>query len=116
MSKWLLLAIAIAAEVAGTLMLRATIDEPLWTFGVVIAYIAAFTLIALTLRTGMPVGAVYGIWGATGVALVAALGTVLFRETLSTPAIVGIAVIVCGVVLVETGSRPAPGDAVEGTP
>ncbi len=108
MTKWLLLSAAIAAEVAGTLTLRATVDNPGWLPVVIISYVAAFTLIGLTLRAGMPVGAVYGIWGASGVALVAALGVLLFQETLSLGGAAGIAVIIAGVILIETGSRPHP--------
>lgn len=108
MRNWLLLAGAILAEVAGTLTLRATVEHPAWTPAVVVSYVLAFLLLGLTLRTGMPVGVVYGIWGASGVALVALLGTVLFDEMLSVGALIGIAVIIAGVALVETGSRPAP--------
>lgn len=110
MKKWMLLAGAIVAEVAGTLTLRATVDHPGWIPAVVVSYAVAFTLLGLTLRAGMKIGAVYGIWGATGVALVAALGTVLFGETLSITAIIGIAVIIIGVVLVETGSHKPTAD------
>lgn len=105
MQRWGLLGGAILAEVAGTLMLRATVDHPGWTPAVVASYLLAFTLLGLTLRAGMSIGAAYGIWGATGVALVAALGTVLFDEPLSITAIAGIALIMVGVVLVETGAR-----------
>jgi small multidrug resistance pump len=48
----------------------------------------------------------YGVWGATGVALVAVLGYVIFREALSAGDIIGIAAIIAGVALVESGSRP----------
>ena len=106
MNRWLLLAGAIVAEVIGTLSLRATVDQSAWIALVVVAYLIAFTLLGLTLRTGMAVGLVYGIWGAVGVALVALLSTVLFGERLSVPAMIGIAVIVIGVFVVETGARP----------
>lgn len=106
MRKWVLLGGAIIAEVAGTVTLRATVDQPGWVPVVVVAYAAAFTLIGLTLRAGMQIGVVYGIWGATGVALVAVLAMVIFDETLSIGALAGIAVIIAGVVLVETGSHP----------
>lgn len=105
MSRWLLLAAAILAEVLGTLALRASVDDAGWIPVVAVCYLVAFALLGLTLRAGMPVGAAYGIWGATGVALVAAFGGVVFGEHLSPSAVVGIALIVVGVVLVETGSR-----------
>lgn len=112
MKKWLLLIGAIAAEVTGTLTLRATVDQPAWLPVVVIGYAAAFFLIGLCLRAGLTIGVAYGIWGAAGVALVAALGAAIFGETMSVGDAVGVAVIIAGVVLVETGSRE-PGHEAE---
>lgn len=105
MRKWLLLGGAIAAEVLGTMSLRATVEHAAWLPVAVLGYVAAFALLGLTLRTGMPIGVVYGIWGASGVALTALLGAVLFGELLGGSAVAGIVLIVLGVVLVETGSR-----------
>ena len=107
MKGHLLLFAAIAAEVVATLSLRASVEHRSWVTVVVVGYLAAFVLLGLTLRAGMPVGVVYGIWGAAGVALVAILGAVLFGETLSVSAVAGLALIVVGVVVVEYGSRPA---------
>lgn len=105
MKGWMLLSGAIIAEVFGTLSLRAAVEHPGWTAVVVAAYLAAFGLLGLALRTGMPIGVAYGIWGAAGVALVAILGAVVFDEALSAQAIIGIVVIIAGVFIVETGSR-----------
>lgn len=109
MRGWILLSGAIVAEVIGTLSLRAMVDQPAWVAVTVVAYIIAFGLLGLALRTGMPIGVAYGIWGAVGVALVALLGALVFGEALSTQAIIGIVVIIAGVFIVETGSRPAAG-------
>lgn len=117
MKGWFSLGGAIAAEVVGTLTLRATVDNPLWVPLVVVSYVAAFSLLALALRSGMSIGVVYGIWGATGVALVALLATAIFGEALTTPILAGIVLIIAGVTLIETGSRrktPAVIDEVAG--
>ena len=105
MRKWVLLGGAIVAEVTGTMSLRVAVDDPAWIPLVVVSYVVAFVLLALTLREGLAVGVAYGIWGATGVALTAVLAAVIFDETLSRRAVAGIALIVVGVVLVETGAR-----------
>jgi small multidrug resistance pump len=102
--KWLLLGAAIVSEVAGTIALRATVEQPVWILVVVVAYVSAFGLFGLALRQGMPVGEAYGIWGASGVAFVAILGTVIFDEVLSPLGIAGLLLILSGVALVETGS------------
>ncbi|UVI36761.1 DMT family transporter [Brevibacterium spongiae] len=108
----LLLVAAILAEVAATLMLRASVVDPIWIPGVVVFYAIAFFILGLTQRLGMPLGAVYATWSASGVALVAALGVVFFGEHLSIGAIIGIAVIIIGVILVESGS-PEESESVE---
>ncbi len=105
MKKWVLLGGAIVAEVTGTMSLRAAVDDPAWIPVVVVSYIVAFMLLALTLREGLAVGVAYGIWGATGVALTALLAAIIFDELLSPRVVVGIVVIIVGVVLVENGSR-----------
>ncbi len=108
MKKWMLLGGAIVAEVSGPMALRAAVDQPGWIPAVVVSYALAFTLLGLTLRAGMKIGAAYGIWAATGVALVATLGMAIFGETLSNTALVGIGVIIIGVVLIETGVPHGP--------
>jgi small multidrug resistance pump len=66
--KWVLLIAAIAVEVAATLSLRASQDHSAWLVVVVAGYVGSFILLTLVLRTGMPVGVAYGIWGACGTA------------------------------------------------
>lgn len=108
MRQWPLLIGAIIAEVTGTLSLRASIEAPGWTPLVILAYAASFTLLGLSLRSGLRIGTVYSIWGAAGVACVAVLGTALFGETLSPAAMIGILAVIAGVVLVESGAHQEP--------
>ncbi len=68
MRKWALLIAAIAVEVAATLSLRASQDHSAWLVVVVAGYVGSFVLLTLVLRTGMPVGVAYGVWGASGTA------------------------------------------------
>ena len=51
-------------EVAATLSLRASQDHSAWLVVVVAGYVGSFILLTMVLRTGMPVGVAYGIWGA----------------------------------------------------
>ena len=111
MRKWALLIAAIVTEVAATLSLRASQDHAAWLAVVVVGYSIAFVLLALVLREGIAVGVAYGIWGASGTALTAVLGAVMFRDALTWPVAVGIALIIAGVLLVELGSHPHAGPA-----
>ena len=114
LKSWLLLIGAIIAEVLGTMCLRAAVDQPIYVIGVVLGYIIAFTLLGLALGRGIPIGIAYGIWAAAGVALVAVLGTILFGETLSFTAMIGIVTIMAGVFIVQTGQRePSKAEVLE---
>lgn len=114
MKKWAILGVAIVAEVAAALALRAAIDDPGWAVLTVTGYIGAFVALSTLLRAGAPIGVVYGIWAAAGVALTAVLGTVLFDEPFTLLIGIGIAVVIAGVVLVETGSHhESPREAPE---
>ena len=102
MSPWLLLSVAIAAEIAGTLALRASdgFTRLVPAAVVVVGYAISFTLLAQVLKT-MSVGVVYAIWSAVGIAAIAILGRVLFDDPLPPLAVAGIAVIIVGVGLVQ---------------
>ncbi|EME66331.1 DMT family transporter [Rhodococcus ruber] len=106
---WALLIFAIVLEVTGTLCLRASdgLRHRRWIVPIALSYLAAFTLIALVLGRGMPVGIVYGIWVAGGVVLTAVLGRMLFQDPLTPKMNVGIALIATGVLLIELGTLEA---------
>ena len=100
---WLTLAAGIVLEVLSTLGLRASdgFRKRAWIAPVVIGYVASFAFISWTLSLGMPVGIAYGVWSASGVALVALMGKVLFGEPLTPMMLAGIALIIAGVLTIE---------------
>ncbi len=95
----LLLALAIVAEVAGTLALRASdgFSRPLPSVVVVLGYGLAFWLLALVLRE-LPVGFVYAVWAGAGTALVAGIGIVAFGEPATALRLASLALVILGVV------------------
>jgi len=105
--RWVFLGAAILIEVAATLALRQSdgLRKRAWVAPVVVGYLASFQLLWLTLDAGMPVGVAYGVWAATGVALTALAGRVLFRDALTPVMLLGIAAIAGGVLLIETGAH-----------
>jgi small multidrug resistance pump len=105
--KWVLLGGAIVTEVSASLSLKAALEHPLFYVVVVVGYLSAFVLLAFVLRAGMPLGVAYGVWGALGVALTAALAVVLFGETITPVMLLGIAMVMAGVLTVEIGSQRA---------
>ncbi|MFC7431409.1 MULTISPECIES: DMT family transporter [unclassified Agrococcus] len=105
---WLALAAAIVLEVSASLSLRmaTTCESPSrrWYAPVVVGYVAAFSMLSLSLAQGMALGVAYGIWVAVGVAATAVLSRVLFDEPLTLTMAAGIVLIGGGVVLVELGA------------
>ena len=99
--SWVLLVVAIATEVVGTLALRASngFTQLVPAALTVVMYLVSIVLLALVLKT-LPVGVVYAIWSAVGIALVAILGRVIFGDPVPPMAALGMVLIVGGVVLV----------------
>jgi len=104
---WLFLSVSILTEVAGTLSLRmAARGRRRWYAAVAVGYLVAFTCLSLVLAEGMALGVAYGIWSASGVALTALAGRVLFREPFTWVTAAGVALIAGGVRLIELGAPP----------
>jgi small multidrug resistance pump len=99
MPPGLLLAIAIAVEVAATLSLRASdgFTRLLPSVLVVIGYAVSFFLLALVLRD-ISVGTTYAIWAGAGTAAIAIIGIVALGEPATALRLGSIALIVAGVV------------------
>lgn len=102
MTPWLTLSLAIAAEVVATSFLKAS--ESFTRLGpsivVVIGYVAAFYLLSLTLKV-IPVSIAYAIWSGVGITLLAIVGWLVYGQALDPPAIIGMALIVAGVVILN---------------
>jgi small multidrug resistance pump len=98
----LILAGAIAAEVTGTLSLRASegFTKPIPSVIVAVGYIVSFILLAQVLKY-LPVGVVYAVWAATGIAVVTILGWRIFGDAVPPLGVVGIGVILAGVIMLQ---------------
>jgi small multidrug resistance pump len=104
---WLLLITAILLEVIATLSLKASygFTRRHWIAPVIIGYVGAFTILGIILSIGeMAVGIVYSIWAASGIALTAIFGRMLFKDLLTRKMITGIGFIIVGVVIIEWSS------------
>ena len=99
---YLYLLLAVAAETVGTSALQAS--QQFTRLGpsvvVVVAYGISFWLLALTLKY-MPVGVVYALWSGLGIVFIALIGFWVFHQTLDLAAILGIALIILGIVVIQ---------------
>lgn len=100
---WTALAGAIAIEVFATLVLRvaSVSGRRVFLIPAISGYIVSFALLSVTLSLGMPVGMAYGVWTASGVALVSIMARVLFGDPLTWVTALGIGVIVGGILTIE---------------
>jgi len=103
------LALAIVAEVIGTSALNASekLTRLYPSVLVVVSYCAAFYFLSLTLGS-IPIGVAYAIWAGAGIVLITAVGWVWFKQSLDTPALLGMAFIVVGVVVINLFSKTVP--------
>ncbi len=105
---YLYLVLAILAETIGTTALQASqqFTRPLPSILVVISYAVGFYLLALVLRT-IPVGIAYAIWSGLGIVFIAGIGFAVFGQRLDLPAILGIAMILGGILVIHVFSASA---------
>ena len=100
------LALAIIAEVVATSALKSSQEftRLMPSVVVVLGYGIAFYLLSLVLKT-IPIGVAYAIWAGVGIALVAAVSAIMFNQTPDAPAVIGIALIISGVVVINVFSK-----------
>jgi small multidrug resistance pump len=104
--NWLFLSIAIVAEVIATSALKAAdgFSHLGPSLVVIVGYGIAFYFLSLALR-GIPVGIAYAVWSGVGIVLISVIGWLAFGQTLDGAAVLGIALIMAGVVVLNVFSK-----------
>jgi small multidrug resistance pump len=99
---YFILMLAVLAETIGTTALQASqqFSRPLPSIIVVVAYGAAFYLLAIALRT-FPVGVAYAMWSGMGIVFIAVIGFAVFGQRLDMAAIIGIVLIMSGIIVIN---------------
>jgi small multidrug resistance pump len=108
--KWVYLATAIVAEIIATSALKASdgFSRPWPAVLTVAGYGVSFYFLSLTLRE-IPMGVAYAIWSGVGIALISLVGALFFDQRLDAPALLGMALIVAGVIVMNVFSRAVRG-------
>ncbi len=106
--NYLYLGIAIIMEIIATSSLKASEGFTKLAPSAIslIGYAIAFYCLSLTLRT-IPVGIAYAIWSGVGIAVIALIGWLVFRQPLDLPGIIGITFILVGVIILNVFSKTA---------
>ena len=100
--KYFFLAAAIVCEVLGTSFLKKSDGfTKLWPSVItVVSFVACFYLFSQALKS-IPLGIAYAIWAGMGIVLTATVSVVIFKQSLDTPAILGMILIVAGVLVIN---------------
>jgi small multidrug resistance pump len=104
--NWLFLSIAIVTEVIATSALKASSGfTKLWpSLLVVVGYGLSFYFMSLALNT-IPVGIAYAVWSGVGIILITLIARFAYDQRLDLPAIIGMALIVAGVLVMNLFSK-----------
>ena len=105
--QWLFLFLAIIGEVIGTSALKASdgFTKIVPSIIVVAGYAVAFFFLSLTLKDNINIGVVYAIWSGVGVSLISVIGYLYYKQSLDIPALLGIALIIIGVMIINLYSK-----------
>lgn len=108
MNAYTYLAIAICAEVIATVSMKAVkgLSTPLPLVLIIAGYVTAFWMLTLVVRT-VPVGVAYAVWAGMGIVMVSVAALFLYGQKLDVPAMLGMALIVLGVVVIQLFSKTA---------
>jgi len=106
MHHWILLGLAILAEVVGTSAMKASegFSKVLPSLITVVFYGIAFYLLSLTLRT-IPVGIAYAVWSGVGIVLISLVAWVLYGQKLDLAGLIGMGLIISGVIVLNVFSK-----------
>jgi small multidrug resistance pump len=106
MNAWLYLSVAVLAEVMATSALTASagFTRPLPSLAVIVGYGIAFWFLSLSLKS-IPVGIAYAVWSGAGIVLISLIGWIAFEQQLDAAALIGMALIVTGVLVINLFSR-----------
>jgi small multidrug resistance pump len=105
-NAYVYLAIAICAEVVATASMKAVkgLSTPLPLLLMIAGYTVAFWMLTLVVRS-IPVGIAYAIWSGLGIVLISIAAWLIYGQKLDLPAVLGMAMIVGGVVVIQVFSN-----------
>lgn len=106
MNAWLLLGLAIVAEVIGTTALKASDGFTRWwpSAVVIVGYGVSFYCLSLVLRS-IPVGVTYAVWSGLGIVLISLVAMIVYDQRIDTAGLIGMGLIIAGVLVLNLFSR-----------
>ncbi|EDG4294888.1 multidrug/spermidine efflux SMR transporter subunit MdtJ [Salmonella enterica] len=113
MFYWILLALAIATEITGTLSMKwASVGNGNSGFILMLVMITLSYIFLSFAVKRITLGVAYALWEGIGILFITVFSVLLFDEALSTMKIAGLLTLVAGIVLIKSGTRK-PGKPVK---
>ncbi|AXC83375.1 multidrug/spermidine efflux SMR transporter subunit MdtJ [Salmonella enterica subsp. salamae] len=113
MFYWILLALAIATEITGTLSMKwASVGNSNAGFILMLVMITLSYIFLSFAVKKIALGVAYALWEGIGILFITIFSVLLFDEALSTMKIAGLLTLVAGIVLIKSGTRK-PGKPVK---
>lgn len=105
---YLLLIIAVLFEGLGTASLQASqqFTKLVPSLGVLVGFGGAFFCLVMVLQY-LPLGITYAMWSGLGICLTVFLGWAIFQQGVDAPALIGLALIIAGIVVINVFSKTA---------
>lgn len=105
-AAWLLLAISIVSEVVGTVALKQSNGFAKFVPAVCagFCYVLAVWLMSVSMKQ-LEMGITYAVWAGGGAALTALVGIVIYDESANLFKLIGVALVVVAVVVLNLGSK-----------
>lgn len=106
MISYFYLLIAVIAEVIATSALNASkgFTQVIPSTVTCIGYLIAIYFLALTMKS-IPMGITYALWSGAGIVFISAIGWVVFKQQLDAAAMLGLAFILIGIVIINVFSN-----------
>ncbi|EAO2255040.1 multidrug/spermidine efflux SMR transporter subunit MdtJ [Salmonella enterica] len=106
MFYWILLALAIATEITGTLSMKwASVGNGKAGFILMLVMITLSYIFLSFAVKKIALGVAYALWEGIGILFITIFSVLLFDEALSTMKIAGLLTLVAGIVLIKSGTR-----------
>ncbi|ECC6295082.1 EamA family transporter [Salmonella enterica] len=98
--------IAIVVEVIATISLKLSdsFTRLVPSLVTIIGYCIVFWCLTIPMRT-IPAGIIYAIWSGVGIVLIGLIGWLFLGQKLDMPAIIGMLLIICGVIVINLFSK-----------
>lgn len=98
--------IAIVVEVIATISLKLSdsFTRLVPSLVTIIGYCITFWCLTIPMRT-IPAGIIYAIWSGVGIVLIGLIGWLFLGQKLDVPAIIGMLLIICGVIVINLFSK-----------